>query len=359
MNGDDQVYAALAEHLDRLPMGFPKTPTGVELRILKKLFTPEDAAMTMLLSFKPESPHEVAERCWRTPEEMAQILEDLAQKGHIFRVRRGDQVFYMAAQFIVGIWEFHLNDLDPDLIRDMNEYFPYFWAPTNDRTQQLRTIPTPKSISPQQAIMPYEEARKLLAEQEKIAVTNCICKTEHVLVGKGCGRPTENCLSFGDIAQYYVDNGLGRLIDVDEAVKILESAEQNAMVLQSSNAVNIANLCSCCGCCCQVLINLKSLPEPSKYAVSNYFATVNREQCSGCEICVHRCQMDAVVMDDGKASILKERCIGCGLCVTTCPEEAVIFHTKPENERSSTPPSDFFDMYAQIGKERRPAELKK
>ena len=34
----DHVYEQLADALDRLPNGFPRTPTGVEIRILKKIF---------------------------------------------------------------------------------------------------------------------------------------------------------------------------------------------------------------------------------------------------------------------------------------------------------------------------------
>ncbi len=38
------VYEKLARHLDNLPMGFPSTKSGVELSILRNLFTPEEAA---------------------------------------------------------------------------------------------------------------------------------------------------------------------------------------------------------------------------------------------------------------------------------------------------------------------------
>ena len=37
------VYKRLAKHLDNLPASFPATDSGVELRILKHLFTPEEA----------------------------------------------------------------------------------------------------------------------------------------------------------------------------------------------------------------------------------------------------------------------------------------------------------------------------
>ncbi len=50
----DELYRALQRHLDRMPVPFPATESGVEIRILKQLFTPEDAKLTLLLSAIPE-----------------------------------------------------------------------------------------------------------------------------------------------------------------------------------------------------------------------------------------------------------------------------------------------------------------
>ncbi|MBW1798966.1 MAG: hypothetical protein JRJ21_11355 [Deltaproteobacteria bacterium] len=41
------VYEKLRDHLDSLPGGFPPTDEGVELRILERLFTTEEAEMAM------------------------------------------------------------------------------------------------------------------------------------------------------------------------------------------------------------------------------------------------------------------------------------------------------------------------
>lgn len=39
------VYEQLADALDRLPNGFPKTASRVEIQILEKICSPEDAAL--------------------------------------------------------------------------------------------------------------------------------------------------------------------------------------------------------------------------------------------------------------------------------------------------------------------------
>ena len=46
-----EIYKELACHLDKMPIGYPTTDSGVELRILKRLFTPEHAEIALKLSF--------------------------------------------------------------------------------------------------------------------------------------------------------------------------------------------------------------------------------------------------------------------------------------------------------------------
>ena len=58
----DGTYQQLAAALDRLPNGFPRTPSGVEIAILKKIFTPEEAAVAVFLSGEFEPVDGIAER---------------------------------------------------------------------------------------------------------------------------------------------------------------------------------------------------------------------------------------------------------------------------------------------------------
>lgn len=349
---EEKVYESLAVHLDRLPAGFPRTSTGVEMRILRRLFSPEEAALAQLLGLKPETPGEIAVRKEMNEAELAESLEKMALKGLIFRIRRGGAVRYMAAQFVIGVWEYHVNDLDPDLIKDFNEYLPHFFEKGRRlKTPQLRTIPIEKSLSADQRVMPYEEARKIVLDQERIVAAPCICRKEHRISGGGCEKPLETCLVFGIGAEYYEENGLGRAIDPQEALDILANAEKAGLVLQPSNAQNVVNICACCGCCCQILKNLKKLPNPGQFTASNYFATLDEGLCTGCGACTTRCQMDALRIDGETAVVTRDRCIGCGLCVSACPEEALSLEARPEEERK-TPPAHLRDTYRQIAKER-------
>ena len=347
-----EVYENLAKHLDDLPGGFPATDSGVELRILKRLFTTQEAEIAQELSMMPESPSAIAERLGMEESDLAQILESMSKKGLIFSLYKGGQNLYMAAQFVVGIWEYHVNDLDEDLIEDCNEYFPHLmnkvWL--KQKTKQLRVIPVSKSISAEMNIMPYEQAEKIIENQSKIVVAPCICRKEQTMVGKGCDRLLEACLVFGSGAYYYEKNGLGRSISQDEALEILNNGFEAGLVLQPGNSKKSANICMCCGCCCQILKNLNTLDNPAKAVCSNYYAIVSEEDCTACGTCADRCQMDAITIED-TAHINGQRCIGCGVCVASCDSEAIVMMVKDEPDRW-VPPANTFKTYLNIARER-------
>lgn len=98
-----EVYEKLREQLDQYSCGFPTTESGVEFKILKKLFTEEEAEMFLSLSMKLETPEEVAQRLGREPEAVASILHRMSEKGTVFPWRRGEMVKYGMAPFMLGI----------------------------------------------------------------------------------------------------------------------------------------------------------------------------------------------------------------------------------------------------------------
>ena len=74
----------------------------------------------------------------------------------------------------------------------------------------------------------------------------------------------ENCFSFGSHADYYVENGMGRYITIDEATDIVKKNEEAGLVMQPFNSQKIGGMCSCCGDCCEVLRSLKMHPSPAE-----------------------------------------------------------------------------------------------
>jgi len=332
------VYQELREHLDSLPGGFPPTESGVEIRILKRLFSPDEAELATHLKPKPEPAIVIAERSGMNEQEIGPMLERMARKGLIFSIEAKDRPpAYMGAQFVVGIWEYHVNDLDEEFVKDMEEYMPILAKEAFDHLPQLRTIPVGKSIDAGMEVLSYERAEQLIRNQKKFLVAPCICRREHELKGGGCGKLMEACLVFGWGADYYERNGLGRVITMEETLDILQKADEEGLVLQPSNAKEIVNICCCCGDCCQILVNLKRHPFPAAMVSSPFLARIDTETCIGCETCLERCQMEALSMEDEHAVLNADRCIGCGLCVSTCPSGALTLERKPQEAQPEIP----------------------
>ena len=348
----EDLYRRLAEHLDDLPGGFPPTDSGVEIRILKRLFTVEEADMALHLTLLPETPASIARRAKREVEAVAPLLDTMSHKGLIFRFRREEDVRYAANQFVIGIWEFHVNDLDLDLIRDMNEYLPTLVQPEVwSAAPQLRTIPVGREIPVDHEILLHEQAESIVRNVEKIAVAPCICRREHEMAGQGCPAPMETCLVFDTAADYYLENGLARPISHEEALGILGEAARSGLVLQPGNARKPLNICCCCGCCCQVLKAFKRHPQPASIAWSPYRAVNDADWCIECGNCVSRCQMDALAFADGGVAVDRDRCIGCGLCTVGCPTGAMTLERKPEEEQRPIPATTR-QMYLNLGRVR-------
>jgi hypothetical protein len=83
-----EVYKNLQKQLDQYSCGFPITASGVEFKILEKLFTEDEAKMFLCLSLKAETPEEVARRLGREPGPVASILHEMGEKGIVFRLQK-------------------------------------------------------------------------------------------------------------------------------------------------------------------------------------------------------------------------------------------------------------------------------
>lgn len=344
------IYKKLADHLNKTPGGFPATESGVELRILKQLFTQEEAEVASSLIMIPETLEDIARRIGKDPNVLAPLLKEMTQKGLIMHSSKDGVDLYMSAQFVVGIWEYQVNRLTEELIRDFNEYVPFLMKEQEKyKTKQLRVVPVSQSISADMKVMDYEKAEEIIRSQSKILIAPCICRIEHKMVGEGCDRLVDGCFVFGGGAYYYEERGIGRTIDTDEAIEILHKGIEQGLVIQPGNSLKVMNMCMCCDCCCQILCNIKKTDKPSTAVNSNYCAAVDEDECTACSICEEKCPMDAITMDE-VAEVDKDRCIGCGLCVASCDFESIFLQEK-EEERW-VPPETIVDTYMNIAKEK-------
>jgi NAD-dependent dihydropyrimidine dehydrogenase PreA subunit len=348
------IFRRLQEQLDQYSLGFPATDSGIELEILKEMFTENEATLFMSLSAKLETPEAVSQRINRPVEEVGAQMENMAQKGLLFRRRQGESAEYSAIPFIHGLLEFQIDRIDKKVVKLVGQYIKEkFKDVISENTESfMRTIPIQHSVGVTHNVAAYDDACKILRNQELIVITDCACRRQKALFEKDCGRPMEVCFMFGPMGQYYIDNGLGRQVDLDDALKILIKAQDAGLITQPAAAQNPFTMCNCCADCCGFLRAISKHPNPAEFIFSNYMAVVDQDLCSGCKTCVERCEMAATKMNhDGFAEIDPDRCIGCGLCVTTCNEKAMQLIPKSE-EKHRKPPTDTAEQMIRLARKR-------
>lgn len=344
---EEDLYRKLQKQLDTYSLGFPATESGIEIEILKELFTKEEAGYFTHMTPMLETSESVAGRLGQDPVEVARRLEDMAARGLLFRLRKDNEVKYGAIPFMHGLLEFQVGKLNKEKVLAFEKYFQEGLrkAIAGSGGLFLRTIPVQESIHMERQVAAFDDACAILSKVDLIVVTDCICRKSKSVIDEACGKPVEVCFMFGSMAKYYLDNKMGRKISYDEGVKILQEAHQAGLVTQPATSQNPGGLCNCCGDCCGILRAIKLDPKPADLVYSNHQAAVLGENCSGCEICMDRCQMEAISMDhEGIAVIDYDRCIGCGLCVMTCPSDAISLKEKPEGKRKIPPKNSFEQM---------------
>ena len=345
----EDLYRRLREFYDRLPGGFPETDTGVEIKILQKMYTPDEAEIVLSMGPMPEPASKIAQRAGKDTSEVLEKLEKMKERGVILHIPSGDTPLFMVLQFVIGGWEGMISTSgDREFAELANAYIPYIakeWSSL--KTQQTRVVPVKASVECVSTVKPYDQIRQLVAAKDKIVVSRCACSIDTELMGGKCNYPAERCINFGMAAEYQLSLNLGREIDQEELSKLLSMGEERGLVLNVNNAKDIDFICMCCHCCCILLRMLRYGGIPGDQVQSSFYAKIDSDACTACGTCKERCQINAVI-DGDIFEIDMSRCIGCGVCVSTCPEDAITLIAKPENEINGT----IFETLQQIMIER-------
>jgi ferredoxin len=327
----ESLYEELASHFDRFPIGAPKTPSLME--ILGILFPVEEAEVALRMPVMGKTTvsalrQEMPERADR----LESILDRMAEKGTVLKSQApGREPRYMLLPSEKGWCETvywpgketeHTRKLAPLWLKYRDE--GYGEALARGGVPVMRVIPVSESLESSTEILPFEVLEPKVEEQALIAVGHCPCRQIKRAAGKGCSRPLEVCFSFGEMARYMLDYGMGRRVSASETLEILAQCEEEGLVHSVENYHGkIGTLCNCCGCCC-VFLDSRNRLGFHTISPSSYRSQVDAEACTGCAVCEEICQTRAIQVDDGSVAVVDEnRCIGCGLCVSCCPEEAV------------------------------------
>ena len=334
MNTGEKVYRDLQIHLDEQTLGFPKTDSGSDIRLLKQLFHPDQAEMAMLLTYKfepLEQIHKRGEKVGKSIEEIERVLDGTAKRGVIGYREKDGVKQYRNIPLIVGMGEAGMLNPTPEFDAAFLEYAAdglFFRDFISTKVPQMRTIPIEKSINVEHHVGSYDDIRNIIqTTADPIAILECVCRKNAEMRGEPCKQTSrkETCMGFSDGAKNVINSGHGRRISKKEALEIIRKSEEENLVLQPSNAQGPDFICSCCGCCCGILRLHKALPRPVDIWATNFFAEVDPDLCTGCGTCEDSCQTGAMTLDEteGISVVNLDRCLGCGLCVASCPFRSV------------------------------------
>ena len=358
------VYETFIAWMKRSWYGLPDSDEL--LPVLKARYSEEEAALLTGMPFSPKNVRELAAQKGMDPAELARALDAMAQKGLVFRMKKGKELFYgVNDAFLVflrsSFWPGRMDEDSQRVARRVNAYFhtglfdPYEGV----RTRGLRAIPVETSIdiNAGKTILPYEDVAKVLEEQSEFCVAVCPCRHRKNLdpASPDCKYSTENCLHFGTLARYMVENSLGRAITKQEARDILKQAAEEGLVHGISNWLSgIDTICNCCKCCCVWFESFHVLRHGKSMDASNFIVSVKAETCKACGLCVKRCPMAALSLQEssqaknnkGKASVLEaDRCIGCGVCAYKCPTGSLALVSRGTETVPPRDPMDYVNRF--------------
>ena len=216
--------------------------------------------------------------------------------------------------------------MDANLKGYINRYDK--WLKKNLISYASKVIPIGESLDNVKHIIPSQQAMQILKQARLITVAKCVCR-EHY---KNCDNPLEVCFILNESGEKWIEKGLSRKIDLDEAKTILKQANQNGLVHLTLYKPDheVYALCSCCSCCCHDLQLVMKYGKDYVLTKSDYIARDDPDKCIQCGQCAERCEFNARKYNDKEMVYDPELCYGCGLCITTCPENAIIMTPKSD-----------------------------
>jgi len=335
----EKVFEELAAALDRLPNGFPRTRSGVEILILKKIFSEQEALLASTLGRKAEPVDVISTRLGISEADLKPRLVAMAKRGLLWMGREGAKMAFRLAPFIVGIYESFLENIDHEFAHLFEEYLEQGGAAGIMKPQPAlhRVVPVRGSVK-SEWILPYDDIRVMLEKAKSFRVRDCICRVQQdALKKRRCDFPVKNCVTFSPVERPSRPDDITK----DQAFAILDEAEEVGLVHCVSNVIrDVFYVCNCCGCCCGVLRGVTDYGIDGSVARANYCARVDADACTGCGICADRCQVGTITIREDVAVIDHSKCIGCGLCISGCLLQAVSLERRADTELVH-PPDDF------------------
>jgi len=331
------LWRKLNENFQTSPTDPDGNPQPSFIKHLELAYTPEEAELLQHMG-RPghfTATSDLADLAGKPLEYVEKILGNVHKKNGIL----GMGGFYSLPPMpiLFNIHQFY-PDVKPGDLEAAELYQDYFikdkfyryYEGSMKGTPVFRTIPVEMSIEPQQRVLPAEEAHDFILNHapQELALVPCPCRTRTEKMGtRECADkfPVGFCIMMGPSALHFELLGLGKRVTRQEAIEYFDEMQELGLVGQTDNCITDNSIiCLCCGCCCSQLRGRTRWGNMDAILPAN-FLPASSEDCIGCGLCIDRCLLDALSMDDetDRPVVDVDKCIGCGVCTLTCPQGAL------------------------------------
>jgi Pyruvate/2-oxoacid:ferredoxin oxidoreductase delta subunit len=335
-------------------------------KILKTLYSSEEAEILLVFNgayMDRFTAQKIAKKLKRSVDEVQPILKEMARTQRLFSATKNDVTTYSMFPLIPGLFELYFANHkravaeEEEVVKLFTEEYEKYYDQgyvvnsisssypfmrvfvdqevINDTVNRdkgaLLTVNEEVDVI-KNKILPFEQVKTLVEKSHRVSVMDCACRTHMKIHNNGVpvnDYPVNVCMNFNTFADYCIEQGFGRELTKEEALKTLTGAAEAGLVHTTQNVTEKTSfICNCDRDCCIMLRGIRQFDNPGMVATSNFLPEYDKENCIFCLKCIEICPMEIIELvdedsKDQRISINTDRCIGCGVCAYNCPEEAL------------------------------------